>query len=207
MKLTPTVFVVDDEEPLRDSLRWLIQTVGLAVETYASGEEFLKAYDPNKPGCVVLDVRMPGLSGLAVLEQLMRQEHAPPVIVLTAHGDVSMAVRALKGGAVEFLEKPYKDQDLLDCIQQSIQRDAQRREQQARRRALAARLARLTPREHEVMERMVAGKPNKVIASQLKISEKTIEAHRAKVMEKMEVDSLAELVRLVLTHFPEEARL
>ncbi len=203
MSATPTVFVVDDDEAMRESLRWLIESIGLAVETWPSGEAFLQAYDENRPGCVVLDVRMPGLSGLAVQERLEQKGSTLPVILLSGHGDVSVAVQGLKHGAVDFLQKPFADQALLDCIQQAIQRDAKNREKKSQRLEFAKRLARLTRREKEVLERMVAGKANKVIAAELKRSEKTVEFHRAKVMSKMQVDSLAELVRLVLTHSEE----
>jgi len=192
----PTVFVVDDDEAMRNSLRWLIESVGLAVECHDSAESFLDSYYPGRSGCLLLDVRMPGMSGLELQEYLHRNEINIPVIIITGHGDVPMSVRAMKEGAIDFIEKPFNDELLLDAIRNALAVNEKQREKQALRAELAARLATLTPREHEVMEMVTAGKSNKEIASALGVSAKTVEAHRAKVMDKMQASSLAELVRM-----------
>jgi RNA polymerase sigma factor (sigma-70 family) len=196
METDPTVFVVDDDAAVRESLQWLIKTAGLNVECYGTAQEFLDAYDQARPGCLVLDVRMPGLSGLDLQEQLGASGMNLPIIIITGHGEVPLAVRAMKGGAIDFLEKPFSDQLLLDRIREAIARDEQDRQEQARRARAAERLALLTPREREVMAMVVDGKANKQIAASLQISQKTVEAHRAQVMRKMEAGSVAELVRL-----------
>ena len=192
----PTVFVVDDDEAMRSSLQWLIESVGLAVECYASAEAFLDAYYPGRAGCLLLDVRMPGMGGLELQEYLRRHEISIPVIIITGHGDVPMSVRAMKEGAIDFIEKPFNDELLLDAIRNALAVDERQRQEQTRRAELAACLATLTPREHEVMDMVTAGKSNKEIASALGVSTKTVEAHRAKVMDKMKASSLAELVRM-----------
>ncbi len=194
----PTVFVVDDDDAVRNSMRWLVESVGLRVETYASAREFLETHDPNQPGCLVLDVRMPGMSGLDLQEKLHENGIVIPIIVVTGHGDVPTAVRAIKAGAVEFIEKPVNDQLLLDTIQHCIDKDVEYRRESATRGVIAARYVSLTPREREVMAQVVAGEPNKVIARNLDLSAKTIEAHRAAVMRKMEADSLASLVHMAI---------
>lgn len=194
----PTVFVVDDDESVRASLVFLIKTVHLKAKAYSSAQEFLDDYDPNIPGCAVLDVRMPGMSGLELQEALNRRGVRIPLIIVSGHGDVPMAVGAMKAGAVDFIEKPYNDQLLLDRIQEALKRDNQSREDQSRRSSIAGRIGALTPRERQVMEMVVSGDANKVIAAKLGVSAKTVEAHRAKVMEKMEADSLADLVRAVM---------
>lgn len=193
-----TVFVVDDDQAVRDSLALLVQSVGLEVETFASAGDFLDAYRPDRRGCLITDIRMPGMSGLELQEQLSADGYHIPVIVLTGFGDVPAAVRALKGGAVDFVEKPFNPQALLDLVQQAIVRDAEIREQAAHESRLAERMALLTPREQEVMALVVAGKANKVIAIDLSISERTVELHRARIMKKMQARSLAELMRMVL---------
>lgn len=198
--LEPTVFVVDDDPAMRESLRWLIESVGLRVETFATGNEFLQQYHPSRGGCLVLDVRMPGMSGLELQEKLRSQGVRLPVIILTGHADVPMAVRALKAGAMDFVEKPFSDQLLLDRIQHAIELDRETRKGQRELDKIEARIARLTPRERQVMDRVVAGKANREIADELGLSPKTIEVHRAHVMEKMEVDSLAELVQVVVRY-------
>jgi len=192
----PTVFVVDDDEAMRNSLRWLIESVGLAVECHDSAESFLDSYYPGRSGCLLLDVRMPGMSGLELQEYLHRNEINIPVIIITGHGDVPMSVRAMKEGAIDFIEKPFNDELLLDAIRNALAVNEKQREKQALRAELVARLATLTPREHEVMEMVTAGRSNKEIASALGVSAKTVEAHRAKVMDKMQASSLAELVRM-----------
>lgn len=193
-----TVFVVDDDEALRSSLKWLLESEGLRVETFASASQFLNDYYPGRAGCLLLDVRMPGMSGLELQEYLQGQQIRIPVIIITGHGDVPMAVRAMKAGAVDFVEKPFDDDKLLSGIRRALQTDLERRTQQAARAEFAMRMAQLTPREHEVMLMVTDGKSNKEIAGELGVSAKTVEAHRARVMEKMEARSLAELVRMVL---------
>ncbi len=193
-----TVFVVDDDDAVRNSMRWLVESIGLPVETYASAREFLETHDPNRPGCLVLDVRMPGMSGLDLQERLHENGIVIPIIVVTGHGDVPTAVRAIKAGAVEFIEKPVNDQLLLDTIQRCIEKDAEYRQESATRSVIATSYISLTPREREVMAQVVAGEPNKVIARNLDLSAKTIEAHRAAVMRKMEADSLANLVHMAI---------
>ena len=190
------VFVVDDDPAIRESLRWLIESVGLTVKVFPTAQEFLEGYDPTTPGCLVLDVRMPGMSGLDLQTELSTRKIGIPIIIITGHAEVPVAVRALKAGAMDFIEKPFSDQLLLDRIRRAIELDEEVRRVQSQRREVAARLAQLTPREREVMELVIAGKPNKVIASELGLSPKTVEVHRAHVMKKMRVDSLADLVRL-----------
>ncbi|MGD2081955.1 MAG: response regulator FixJ [Chromatiales bacterium] len=197
MNRDPTVFVVDDDQAMRNSLKWLIESVGMRVETYGSADDFLRHYYPGRAGCLVLDVRMPGMSGLDLQDHLARESIRIPVVIITGHGDVHMAVRAMKCGAVDFIEKPFNDELLLDSIRNALAADLEQRSHQAERAEVATRLAQLTPREYEVMEKVAAGMSNKQIAVDLGVSAKTVEAHRARVMEKMEADSLAELVRMV----------
>jgi two-component system, LuxR family, response regulator FixJ len=193
-----TVFVVDDDAAVCDSLRFLIESVGLRVETFASAGAFLAAYEPGTPGCLVLDLRMPGMSGLELQEQMARRGLNLPVIIITAHGDVPAAVRAMRAGAIDFMSKPFSDQALLDRIHQALEKDAQARSERAARDAVAARIALLTPREREVMDLVVSGKANKEIAAVLDLSAKTVETHRARVMDKMQANSVADLVRMAL---------
>lgn len=198
MNAQPTVFIVDDDSAMRDSLGFLIGSVGRKVETYASAEEFLDAYDNERPGCIVLDVRMPGLSGLELMEKLGEDRFAPPVVLITGHGDIPMAVRALKAGAFDFIEKPFSDQVLLERIQQALQQDTSDRASEHDRSDIERRAARLTTRENQVFELVVDGKPNKVVASDLGLSQKTVEVHRAHVMEKMRAESFADLVKMAV---------
>ena len=194
----PTVFIVDDERAVRESIRWLVESVGLDVEMFASALEFLDSYNPGRPGCVVLDVRMPGMGGVDAMETFRARGITMPVIVITGHGDVSTAVRAMKQGAVDFIEKPFSDQLLLDRIQECIDRDAEDRRGSAARAEVLTRLASLSRRESEVLRLVVAGHANKTIARNLGISPKTIEIHRANLMRKMQSKSLAELVQMVI---------
>lgn len=194
----PTVFIVDDDASVRDSLEYLLRSVGLGAKKFASATEFLDAYDPASPGCLVLDIRMPGMSGLELQEELVERGSVLPIIFITAHGDVPMAVQAVKTGAVDFLVKPFRDQELLDRVQQAIQDDANVRGQLENRAAIADCIASLTPREREVMDLVVDGKANKVIAVDLGISQRTVEIHRARVMEKIKVASVAQLVQMVI---------
>jgi two-component system response regulator FixJ len=194
-----TVFVVDDDQAMRSSLQWLIESVGLSVESFASADEFLRSYYPGRAGCLLLDVRMPGMSGLELQDYLNQHQIEIPVIIITGHGDVHMAVRAMKSGAVDFIEKPFNDEMLLDAIRNALTLDDRRREQRSAKAAIAERLEQLTPREYEVMEMVTSGKSNKEIANVLGVSAKTVEAHRARVMEKMQAGSLAELVRMAIS--------
>ena len=197
-KLEQTVFIVDDDDQVRDSLSVLLGSVGLPAETFSTAQDFFDAYDPERSGCLVLDIRMPGMSGLELQERLNERRAILPVIVITGHGDVSLAVKAMKGGAVDFLQKPFDEQDLLDRVQQALADDARRRHELEDRRAVLDRLATLTQREREVMELIVDGQANKDVAASLGISHRTVEIHRARVMEKTVASSLAHLVRIAL---------
>ena len=190
------VFVIDDDESMREALKSLIRSVGLSVETFASAHEFLESRRPDIPACLILDVRMPGLSGLDLQRDLTEANIHIPIIFITGHGDIPMSVRAMKAGAVEFLTKPFRDQDLLDAIQQALERDRLVRSQRADNAELLNRYHSLTPRETEVFGLVVKGMLNKQIALQLGTSEITIKLHRRQVMEKMHADSLADLVRM-----------
>jgi RNA polymerase sigma factor (sigma-70 family) len=198
MSNKPTVFIVDDDQAIRNSLKWLIESVAMEVKTFESANAFIKNYYPGRSGCLLLDVRMPGMSGLELQEYLAEQRITIPVIIITGHGDVPMAIRAMKAGAVDFIEKPFNDELLLESIRHALLLDEQQRDKQAHKAEIATRLARLTPREHEVMAMVTAGKANKEIASALGVSAKTVEAHRARVMEKMQASSLADLVRMAM---------
>ena len=194
----PVVFIVDDDRAARESLSWLIGSINLKVAAFASAAEFLAAYAPEQPGCLITDVRMPGLSGLDLQAELKRRGLEIPVIVVTGHGDVPMAVRAMKAGAFDFVEKPFNDQVLIDLVQKAIERSFTLAQGQAERRYVRARLDQLTPRERQVFDMIVAGESNKGIAQALGISEKTVEAHRAHIMDKMQARSLAELLKLAI---------
>jgi FixJ family two-component response regulator len=193
-----TVFIVDDDEAVRCSLRSLLGTVALPTREFASAEAFLMAYDPNWCGCLLLDVRMPGMDGLQLLEELPRRGIFLPTIILTGHADVPMAVRALEAGAAAFLEKPFRAQDLLERLERVLQRERETRQEQAQHRETAHRLASLTPGERAVLDRLVAGKPYKTIARELAISYKTVEARSERIRTKMQVDGLAELLHRVV---------
>lgn len=194
----PTVFIVDDDEPVRDSLKMLMRSVGLSAETFSGAAEFLEAYDPDRPGCLVLDIRMPGMSGMELQEKLNEIHAILPIIFITGHGDVPMAVKAIQYGAADFIQKPFRDQDLLDRINKAIDQDGSNRAQLLETRDIEERLSNLTPREKEVLELIVDGRPNKVIAADLEVSQRTVEIHRARVMDKMRASSLAHLVRMVM---------
>jgi FixJ family two-component response regulator len=190
------VFVIDDDRSLRESIKSLIRSVGMRVETFASARLFLASSRPDAPACLVLDVRMPGLSGLDLQRELSDVDIPIPIIFITAHGDIPMSVRAMKAGAVEFLTKPFREQDLLDAIAQAIEHDRVARTQRMETADQRLRFGSLSPREREVMALVVAGLLNKQIAARLKISEVTVKLHRHQVMEKMKASSLADLVRM-----------
>src|SRR5262245_46365410 len=190
------VFVVDDDAPFKESLKDLVQSVGLRVEAFASAQDFLRSERPDVPSCLVLDVRLKGLSGLDLQKRLTEGDIEIPIIFITGHGDIPMAVQAMKAGAVEFLRKPFRAQDLLDAIQQALERDRRAREQRAEIAELRSRYDSLTPREREVMALVAAGLLNKQVAGELGTSEASVKVHRQHVMEKLGADSLAELVRM-----------
>lgn len=194
-----TVCVVDDDEAVRGALRMLLQSMGLRTAVFSNAAAFLDVVDGVHSGCVLLDIRMPVMSGLELFDQLLSRGVHLPVIFITGHGDVPMAVRAVKKGAFDFLQKPFNDQELLDRVNDALREDTRRLARKVEQQGLQTRYERLTPREREIMERVVGGQANKAIAIDLKLSERTVELHRAHVMEKMEVRSLAELVALVVS--------
>jgi FixJ family two-component response regulator len=195
---SPTVFVVDDDQAICNSLRLLLKSVGLATQTMGSATEFLSAYQQGQPGCLVLDVRMPGMSGLELQQELNLRGATIPVIFITGHGDVPMAVEAMQHGAFDFLQKPFRDQELIDRIQRALAKDGKTRAALQESERIRERLESLTPREREVLTLMTQGKPNKVMAHELGVSQRTVEIHRARVMEKSGASSLAQLVRMVM---------
>ena len=192
----PTVFVVDDDDAVRDSLSDLLDSVGLEVATYPSAHAFLVSYDDTRRGCLVLDIRMPGMSGLDLQERLIERGSALPIVFITGHGDVPMAVEAMKRGAVDFIQKPFRDQELLDRVNLALEQNRRRRDADETKQDIAQRVATLTRREREVMDMVIQGQANKVIAIDLGLSQRTVEVHRAHVMDKMRARTLAELVRM-----------
>jgi two-component system, LuxR family, response regulator FixJ len=199
MKEKPaTIFVVDDDDAVRTSLRLLLKSVGLPVETFGAAQEFLDAFDAERAGCLVLDIRMPGMSGLELQQRLNDMHAIIPIVFITGHGDVPMAVEAMQHGAVDFIQKPFRDQDLIDRINQALEKDRDNRAGLRERDAIRHRMQQLTPREREVLDLVTKGKANKVIAGDLNVSQRTVEIHRARVMEKMGASSLAHLVRMVI---------
>jgi FixJ family two-component response regulator len=192
-----TVFIVDDDPAVRDAIRWLMEQVKLKVEVFASGDEFLANYTAGTRGCIILDIRMPGMSGLELQERLKAVGAFIPIIIITGHGDVSIAVRAMKAGAVEFLQKPFNDQLLLDTVQSALSTYTAIWDQEERRHQYNRYLSSLTKREKEVLNLMRTGKPNKVIASMLNISVRTVEGHRATIMSKTGARSLGELIEML----------
>lgn len=195
---TPTVYVVDDDEAVRESLGLLLESVGQVSSGFASATDFLAAYDNDMAGCIVLDIRMPGMNGMELQKRLNEVNSILPIIFVTGHGDVPMAVEAMQHGAVDFIQKPYREQDLLDKINQALGLDQQQRADLVEKQGIVQRIETLTPREKEVMDMMIEGNANKVIAIDLGISQRTVEIHRSRVMEKMNTHSLAHLVRMVL---------
>ncbi|MFN7272447.1 MAG: response regulator transcription factor [Gammaproteobacteria bacterium] len=193
-----SVFVVDDDDAVRNSLRLLLKSVGLPTVAFASAREYLDSWHPAQPGCLVLDVRMPGMSGLELQEELNRRGAIIPVIFISGHGDIPMAVEAIQHGAFDFLQKPFRDQDLIDRVQRALAADNANRQSLAQRDVLRQRYGSLTPREQEVLVLVTKGKANKVMAGDLDISQRTVEIHRARVMEKMGAQSLAQLVRMAM---------
>lgn len=197
-KRDPIVYVVDDEEVVREAIKWLLSSVGLDVRCCASATDFLEIYEHDRPGCLILDVRMPGISGLELHDQLIARQDPIPVIFLTAHGDIPMATRAMAAGAVQFFEKPFNNQLLLDAVQHATAESVKGIEAACRRRDIQARIDSLSKRQRQILGLLVDGTTNKVIADRLGISPRTVEIHRAKIMEKMKVTSIAGLVRLVM---------
>jgi two-component system, LuxR family, response regulator FixJ len=197
--LSPTVFVVDDDDAVRNSLKMLLKSAGIPATGASNAQEFLSAYDPSQPGCLLLDVRMPGMSGLEMQHELNVRGAMIPVIFITGHGDIPMAVEAMQHGAFDFLQKPFGDQDLLDRVQRALTRDTETRSRMHQTDGIRERLASLSPREREVLDLVTQGKANKMVAGDLGVSQRTVEIHRAHVMQKMEAGSLAELVRMMMS--------
>lgn len=196
---TPCIYIIEDDEAVRDSLSLMLDSVGHKVKEFATADAFLSNYTPNLSGCIVLDIRMPGMDGMELQTRLNALNSILPIIFVTGHGDVPMAVEAMQRGAMDFVQKPYREQELLGKISAALKLDEENRQSLQQKQAIAEHIASLTPREREVMDGMVAGKANKVIAYDLDISQRTVEIHRARVMEKLNAKSLAHLVRMVLT--------
>ena len=195
---TPVVFVVDDEEPVGDSIAMLLRTVGLATRVYRDARVFLQEYRPDQPGCLLLDVRMPRMSGLELQQELVARHVTLPVIFITGHGDVPMAVEAMRAGAMDFIQKPFNDDELIRRVQKALEEDAHERELLQRHEEIERRWGELTPREREIALRITDGQANKRVAAELDISARTVELHRARILQKMSVRSLAQLVRMVV---------
>ena len=193
-----TVFIVDDDEPVRGALQLLMKSVGHDAKTFATGNEFLASCGPEISGCLVLDIRMPGMSGLELQEKLHKQGVNIPIIFITGHGDVPMAVEAMKQGALEFLQKPFREQDLVDLVNQALEKNENSHKLALQRTEIEPRIAKLTPRERQIMDMIVQGKANKVIAIDLGVSQRTVETHRTRIMRKMQAKSLAELVQMAV---------
>lgn len=195
-KQNSTVFIVDDDQAIRHAMELLMRSVGLDHEIFHSADDFLAGFSDERPGCLVLDIRMPGLGGLELQEKLIQMGSSLPIIFISGHGDVPMAVEAMQKGAVDFIQKPFRDQELLDRIHEALEKDLESRVERDEQSQVQDRMGTLTKREREVLELVVTGKPNKVIAYELGVSQRTVEIHRARVMEKMQAQSLADLVRM-----------
>jgi len=193
-----TVYIVDDDQAIRHAMELLMRSVGLDYEIFHSGDDFLTRHSNDRAGCLVLDIRMPGLGGLELQEKLLELGSTLPIIFITGHGDVPMAVEAMQKGAVDFIQKPFRDQELLDRISEALKTDRERRSAREQKVVVRTRIDKLTNREREVLDLVVTGKPNKVIAYELGVSQRTVEIHRARVMEKMQARSLADLVKMHL---------
>lgn len=198
MERQEMVFIVDDDAAVRDSLSFLLKSVGIESLSFSSGDDFLEAYKPDWEGCILLDIRMPGISGMEVQRRLVEQDCTLPIIFITGHGDIPMAVEAMHLGAHDFVQKPFHDQELLDRIQAALSDRREKQDEAEQKRTIQQRYSTLTPRETEVMAAVAKGHANKVIAMDLELSQRTVEIHRARVMEKMQVRSLAELVKLAV---------
>ena len=194
------VYIVEDDEAMRSSLLWLVESVGLTVRAFANASDFLEAHDPTRPGCLVLDVRMPGMGGFELQEALESARATLPIIFVSGHGDVPMSVRAMKKGAFDFIQKPFNSQTMLDCIQAALREGASRFERRREQLVVEAKLAQLSPRERSVLDKVVEGKSSKQIAHELGISSKTVDVHRASIREKFAVKSVAELIKMVLSN-------
>ena len=199
MSKEPIVFIIDDDDEVREAIAFLMESVGLQAETYSSAEIFSDSFDLSRPGCIILDIRMKGMSGLMLQEHLAQQNIHPPIIFITGHGDVPMAVKAIKAGAIDFIQKPFNDQVLLESVYRAIEADEKQRGKAEKNAEIKQKLERLTPREREVMDLVIKGKRNKIIADELHISQSTVEVHRSRAMEKMEAKSLSDLMRIMLT--------
>ena len=195
-----TVFIVDDDEPVRSALRLLMKSVGHETSTFASGDEFFAFCSPDISGCLVLDIRMPGMSGLELQEKLHQQGVNMPIIFITGHGDVPMAVQAMKHGAMEFLQKPFREQDLVDRVNEALEKDLNTHKLALQGTEIEQRVTKLTPRERQIMDMIVQGKASKVIAIDLDVSQRTVDTHRTRIMRKMQARSLAELVQMAVRH-------
>ncbi len=195
-----TVFIVDDDEPVRSALRLLMKSVGHDAMTFTSGDEFLASCKPGISGCLILDIRMPGMSGLELQEKLREQGVNIPIIFITGHGDVPMAVQAMKHGAMEFLQKPFREQDLIDRVNEALEKNLNVHKLALQRTEIKQRVTKLTPRERQIMDMIVQGKASKVIAIDLGVSQRTVDTHRTRIMRKMQAKSLAELVKTAVRH-------
>jgi FixJ family two-component response regulator len=204
--LAPRVYIVDDEEAVADSVAMLLRSVGLATKTFSDARSFLENYNPEMAGCLLLDVRMPKMGGLELQEELNRQRCTLPVIFITGHGDVPMAVEAMRAGAIDFLQKPFNDDELIRRVQKALDEDAGQRALLKQREEVERRWTGLTERERDVAQRISDGEANKVVAADLNISERTVEVHRARIMQKMGVRSIAQLVRMVIVLGEEQQR-
>ncbi len=199
MNKQPTIFIVDDDEQVRNALTLLMESVGLQVEKFSTAQDYLDTFDSSKAGCLILDVRMPGMSGLDLQARMTAEKIHPPIIIITGHGDVPMAVKAVSAGAIDFIEKPFNNQSMLDSVHRAIELDALHRGESSRLEDIEEHFNSLTPREKEVLLSVIEGKRNKVIAFDLNISQSTVEAHRSKVMDKMSASSLSNLMRMAIS--------